>query len=579
MLYLAELSKPTLGRPTLLLLAKQVQENVWQGVNEEPAAVDSQLIQRLKDGQMVLADIASNRQITRINEAGKQLVTYLQNFTRLQDKARTQEEEIETWKSSLTFQSQELNRREMELEAQEEELQRLFEKYQSVQEESKILEAKREEIAALEAHIADQQRLIGQQRESLNQQQQELQARLDEAQQSRLSEAEAQQLEGLISQLQAGWRSGGDVGGYVQPVQQQLQQRRQELDHAFDQLNEERNRTQQQQQEADRALQAWLGRRQEWLKARLTLDQALAEVRNQEALRRVRQEQIQKLTEQIQLQEDINRYAYGLVRDYDFITANSGVGSSTKPQEEAISPEELTKVVQNLRRQYDQRSAQVNQQMAELEQNRQSLYELQERLTTASPDERMEIEMDIDYAQSACVALEETLFPQQESLQREYEELVRQEARLAQLKGGTAVAVAAMPTVDIGPMLAQLNEQKQSHIDEKERLETQLQQLSDALRTQQETLTLQQEEMEQRWRQLEGEEGSLRGQLQGIAETWGRLQQRQDLLQQERDRLSGWQQQIDHLSEVLSQKAQAEQTSQEQLNQIQTILQALQSPA
>lgn len=124
MLYLAELSKPLgFAKSSLQLLAKQQQDNTWVAVNEESITLDGRIAQeagRFKDGALVLAEVSGNRQVTRISEAARQVVTYLQSFSQLQQKVRSQEEEIENWRKSLTFQAQELTRREMELAAQEE---------------------------------------------------------------------------------------------------------------------------------------------------------------------------------------------------------------------------------------------------------------------------------------------------------------------------------------------------------------------------------------------------------------------------------------------------------------------------
>lgn len=190
MLYLAELSKSIgFGKSSLQLLAKQQQDNTWVAVNEDPIPLEGRIAQetgRFKDGVLVLAEVAGNRQVTRISEAARQLVTYLQSFSQLQLRVRRQEEEIENWRKSLTFQAQELTRREMELAAQEEEVQRLYEQYKAVAEERKLLDSLKEELASQQAYLAEQQRWIGEQREALNRQRQELEAQLQEARSRRL---------------------------------------------------------------------------------------------------------------------------------------------------------------------------------------------------------------------------------------------------------------------------------------------------------------------------------------------------------------------------------------------------------
>ncbi len=222
MLYLAELSKPIgFAKSSLQLLAKQQQDNTWVAVNEESITLEGRIAQeagRFKDGSLVLAEISGGRQVARISEAARQLVTYLQNFSQLQLRARSQEEEIEVWKQSLTFQAHELTRREMELAAQEEEVQRLYEQYKSVEEDRKLLDSLKEELAAQQAYLAEQQRLIGEQREALNRQRQELEAQLQEARSSRLGEAEAAQLQALMQQLQESLHPAGDPLALLQSL-------------------------------------------------------------------------------------------------------------------------------------------------------------------------------------------------------------------------------------------------------------------------------------------------------------------------------------------------------------------------
>lgn len=575
MLYLAELNRPIVGNPNLQLLAK-MQQDSWQAVNEEPIPVDRGTAGNLRDGVLVLAEIGAGRKVSRVNEAARQLVTYLQNYSRLQDKSRSQEEEIETWKKSLTFQSQELNRREMELESQEEELQRLFEEYKRVEEDRKNLDIKQEEIATLEANLVEQQRAMGRQREEIQQQQESLQALLAESQRSRLSEAEAQQLQSLFEQLHQKVEQFSDPQARLQPLQDQISQQLQQLEAVEENLAQDRQRAQQAQEELDQAFAEWQQRRQNWLESLVALDQARAEVRAQETSLSLQQGQLDQILRQLQLQDQVNQMTHNLVGEYEFIVAS---GVDVKPQEPEMSLEELQAHVNTLRQKYEQRSGQVNQQLAELEQNRQSLKELQERLVTASLDERMDIEMDIDYAQSACQALEQTVLPQQENIQREYEELMREETRLARMVGEDSGDSTTLPTVDIGPIVAQLEEQWQRLNQEKQRLESEQKQLNDHLQAQQEALQRQAQESEQHWRQLLEEETSLKSRFQVAAESWGRIHQQQDQLQQAQAQWQQIHQQLDQATQELASLSEAVTSSRALLGELQAIVDRLNEPA
>lgn len=572
MLYLAELSKPIgFAKSSLQLLAKQQQDNTWVAVNEESITLEGRIAQeagRFKDGSLVLAEISGNRQVARISEAARQLVTYLQNFSQLQLRARSQEEEIEVWKQSLTFQAHELTRREMELAAQEEEVQRLYEQYKSVEEDRKLLDSLKEELAAQQAYLAEQQRLIGEQREALNRQRQELEAQLQEARSSRLGEAEAAQLQALMQQLQESLHPAGDPLALLQSLKSHIQQQQEHLNQQIAQLEAERQQAQARQDELDRDYRAWQERRAAWWGSRQSLEQSQAEWQTRQGSLRAHQEHLQRILQQLQSQESLYQKASRLVQEYDFIVDGSSNGRAGEP---AISVEELAALVSQLRRDYEQRAAQVSQQRAELEQNRQTLRELQERLASASPEERFDIEMDIDYAQSACSALEEALLPQEKNLQREYEELTRQEARLRQLQNQAAAPVQ----VDIGPLLEQIGSQKQDLLQEKGRLQTLIQQLESSLPSQQEQLARQRQELEQQWQHLEQEEGSMRARAQAMAETWGRLNHLQATLYPERDRWAALAGELAQLETELGQHQARNSTAHAHVQQVRSLLAAL----
>ncbi len=574
MLYLAEFVKPIVGKPSLQLLAKQQQQDSWQPVNEETIVLEGRSIpdiSRFKDGSLVLAEIASNRQVSRLNDASRQLVTYLHNFSRLQDKARSQEEEIDTWKQSLTFQSQELNRREMELESQEEELQRLFEKYQTVEEDSKVLEGKKEEINTLETQLTEEKRLIGQERESLNRQRQELDAQLEEAKQSRLSDEEAEQLQTLIAQLQQDIQALEDPLAPLKPLQEQVAQQREIVTQSLTALTQELQEAQTEQADLDQAWQAFDQKRQSWLASQSERTSAEATLKVYEASNALRQDYLQVTLRQLQLQEDVSRRLFGLVSEYDFIEATGVEMPEAEPE---MTTEQLVELVNQLRQEYEQRSVQVNQQLAEYEQQQQQLHELQEKLTTASADDRFDIEMDIDYAQSACSALEETLRPQQEYLERQQKELVLQESRLAQRQGHGSDVV--MPKIDLGGILSRLEEQKALQNQQKTQQESAIQELTDSIQSAQSTLAgIDGSD----WDPLTAEETELRTRLRSLSERLGSLQQKRDHLTQTQAQLEQWQAAVSQLESTLTIYAQSATSGQSHVESVSSIITNLTQPS
>lgn len=197
----------------------------------------------------------------------------------------------------------------------------------------------------------------------------------------------------------------------LQSLKGQLQQQQEHCHRQLAQLEQERQQAQLCQEELDRDYRAWRERRAAWWGSRHSLEQSQASWQAQQRSLQLYQEQLQRILQQLHSQESLQQKAYRLLQEYDFIVD----GSSNGGGEAAISVEELAALVSQMRQDYEQRAAQVSQQRAELEQHRKTLQELQARLATASPEERLELEMDIDYAQSACSALEEALLPQEKT--------------------------------------------------------------------------------------------------------------------------------------------------------------------
>ncbi|AFY74270.1 hypothetical protein Syn7502_02265 [Synechococcus sp. PCC 7502] len=162
MQYLAELKKEKafVGVKTeVKLLARNTSDNNWQGIsNDETLPIpDSNQVRDLKDGQMVLVDVAG-KNIQNVQDASKRLVLLLQNFSRLQDKFKQGEEEIEQWKQSLNYQSQELHRREVELADREQELEQIEIRRKEAEEAQAIAKGERAEIERMRQQLEKERR-------------------------------------------------------------------------------------------------------------------------------------------------------------------------------------------------------------------------------------------------------------------------------------------------------------------------------------------------------------------------------------------------------------------------------------
>ncbi|WP_250637204.1 pilus motility taxis protein HmpF [Picosynechococcus sp. PCC 8807] len=103
------------SKTEIKLLACERNDRSWSTVpGEELVPADE--LSNFNDGTLVVVNLGNNRTIQGSPEiATNRLLTVLQNFSRLMDKSKSQEEEIEQWRQSLTYQADELNRRQEEM--------------------------------------------------------------------------------------------------------------------------------------------------------------------------------------------------------------------------------------------------------------------------------------------------------------------------------------------------------------------------------------------------------------------------------------------------------------------------------
>ncbi|MDJ0680847.1 MAG: hypothetical protein QNJ18_13390, partial [Xenococcaceae cyanobacterium MO_167.B52] len=109
MRYLAEVQKQSKGfmggvETKLKLLANQRNDRSWSAISGNEF-VEVEDVGNLGEGALVIADIVNRQVKGKLETASKEIIGVLQGFSRLQEKTKSQEEEIQVWKESLTIQS------------------------------------------------------------------------------------------------------------------------------------------------------------------------------------------------------------------------------------------------------------------------------------------------------------------------------------------------------------------------------------------------------------------------------------------------------------------------------------------
>jgi chromosome segregation ATPase len=546
-LYLAEVQKQRSGfglgggKAELKLLACQRGEHNWSAVPGDDA-IPVEEANKFNDGTLVLVELSASKQVQRIQEAARQLVSILQNFSRLQDKFKDKEEEIEQWKASLTFSSQELNRREMEMQAREEQLAQMEDELERLEAQRSEIENTRDEANRLREEV-DRSRLEietaweqlrGEQQRVAQQQSQVPQGAVVDPQQT-------QRIQELMNKL------GGAIAS-AQGVREQLNQsfgavgaQQAILDQHWQQLEQKHSIAQQQQEEVDRQNQSLQNRWQEWYQSQDALAQARADLKGQQSTLSAKQDQAQSVSLQVRAVEDLYQQLSRLA---------SASGAAGTPQKVDVSSlekmpvDELQGLVQHLQQDLEKVFRFVNDQEEELTLQRETIDELQGKIQAASEYDRMALENEMADEIESYQMLNETLVGQRLRLQ-EREDVLKQHQAVLWRRLGTANAPKQGGDMELGPIVAQLNTQRQQQSQELQRLENEIQQVREAISQMEANVNRQNGEGEAKRYELKQFEQNLFNQKGAVAELWGRVKVYQEMLQPVQDNLNALRQKLE----------------------------------
>jgi len=546
-LYLAEVQKQRSGfglgggKAELKLLACQRGEHNWSAVPGDDA-IPVEEANKFNDGTLVLVELSASKQVQRIQEAARQLVSILQNFSRLQDKFKDKEEEIEQWKASLTFSSQELNRREMEMQAREEQLAQMEDELERLEAQRSEIENTRDEANRLREEVDRSRVEIETAWEQLRGEQQRVAQQQSQVPQGAVvDQQQTQRIQELMNKL------GGAIAS-AQGVREQLNQsfaavgaQQAILDQHWQQLQQKQSIAQQQQEEVDRQNQILQNRWQEWYQSQDALAGARADLKGQQSTLSAKQDQAQSVSLQVRAVEDLYQQLSRLA---------SASGAAGTPQKVDVSSlekmpiDELQGLVQHLQQDLEKVFRFVNDQEEELTLQRETIEELQGKIQAASEYDRMALENEMADERESYQMLNETLVGQRLRLQ-EREDVLKQHQAVLWRRLGTANAPKQGGDMELGPIVAQLNTQRQQQSQELQRLENEIQQVREAISQMEANVNRQNGEGEAKRYELKQFEQNLFNQKGAVAELWGRVNVYQEMLQPVQDNLNALRQKLE----------------------------------
>jgi chromosome segregation ATPase len=547
-LYLAEVQRKTRvigsGKAELKLLACQRTEQSWSAVPGEEV-ISAPDDANYNAGMLVMIELSANKQVQRHTEAGRQLVSILQNFSRLQEKSKTQEEEIEQWKQSLTYQSQELNRREMEMEARQEQLQQMEEDFVRLEQQQQELTTTREEVDRQRNEFERKSQELEGAWAHLRGEMSRLEERQAEMTQSAvLDEQQSHYIQELLNRLSGAVAPTESVREQLNLSFDVLGQQQRSLDHYCQDLEQQRSTAQQLQNEVDHQSNDLHHRWQEWHKKQNALDELRPRLEAQKSTLSLKQEQEQSIAKQLQTQNEL----------YQGLKAVTGevVTDSKLANLESISLEELKSMTQELERELEKSSRFVNSQEEELTLQQQTIDQLKARIQQASDYERLQLETELADEQESYNMLNETLVGQRRNLQ-ERGAILKQHQTILARRQGLATPDAHESEIDLTPVLSNLEALKQQQEADLQALKAQIQELKTAIADTQSAVDHQTAEQDNQRNELKQLEQQLQSQRSAAAELWGKVNTYQAILQPTQDGIAHLREKLDSITQVMAQ--------------------------
>ncbi len=530
MLHLAEIkkqSKPFVGalRSELKLLAFQRNDQTWSAVTGEKI-VTSEEIPQIKDGEgaLFIVSINGNEQIQGKPElAGSRLVNLLKSFSKIIEKSKGQEEEIEQWKQSLTYQSQELARREMEMESRLEQLEEKEKEYEQLslerdrlEEDKKRIEEEQEKLENLQESVS----FDGQQA-----------SKLKELMDSLLGKVMG--TDSFLEKLQETFETVETLQGYFDQNWQQLEQKKAEKDRK--------------QKEVDREDELLKNYKSQLKSELIEIEEAKRNLEGQQKVLESKQEAYSRLNLYLETTEKLKESIQEVMPDRDSDEDRLDLNSL-----ENMPLGELEEIVNNLQKEMDKLVVFVNDQEEELTLQYQTVKELEEKIKSVGDLERFSLETDLADEQERTKMLDETLLGQRRNLRKQQKILSQHLKILRRRQGLIDIKNNPDEEIDLEPILNQLQEQTDNTTEEKQKLEGEIEHIKQSLEQIREMIGKQvsshqtkEEQLEQQEQQYQGLKTELTGINAEIALYKAILEQEQTTLNKTKEKLNAIKELID----------------------------------
>ncbi|MBS9383155.1 MAG: pilus motility taxis protein HmpF [Dolichospermum sp. BR01] len=552
MMYLAEVQKQKSGllgsgKSELKLIACQRNDQNWSPIPDEIIIADE--ASKLNDGALVLVELSPNRQVQRIQDAGRPLVNILQNFSRQVEKFKLQEEEIDQWKQSLIIQAQELNRRATEMEFRWEQVQRLEHDSKRIDTQKHSVDTSRTEIDRLRTEVESNHRDLAGAWEHLRLEQSCLEEISLNYQQSKSVDEERNRvLSDLLDRLSSQTTPIDTVRESLNYAFEFADQQQDALNLHWQKLEIQLHSANQQQKEGEELMQKLFGCQNELQQVQNSLAQQITQVQLKTTIVNSKQELTTILKQQLGTEEEFYQKLHYLAANTDIEVPKRGIDVAALQK---MPLKELEQMVQNWQEKLDRDSDFVQEQEQELQYKQKFIEELQRKIVHSAGEERVNLELELADEWDLCQMLNESLVGQRRNLIGQQKTLQQKQVVLWQRQGIAVVREGESSNLE--SMVLQLEAQKQQKSTQIQKLEGDMVEMLTTIAANQETIDHQTQEVEAKRQEVNSLEEQLLNLRTATAECWGRVNLYQEALQPIQDALDGLRDQLQNISESLTQ--------------------------
>lgn len=533
MLYLAEIKKQSRGfiggtRTDLKLLACQHNDQTWSPVPGDEI-VSTEELDQMGEGALVMLNLGNNRQVQGQPElAAPELIRQLQKLSRLSEKLKDQQEEIEQWKESLTYQSQELSRRELEMEAQ-------FEKLEEVENEFKKIELRRQEAESAWERVQQTQQSL-----------KDFQGRFGDL--LNLPSEQVEKLQQLIRRLTQSDQGLDTIGESLRLSLSTTEKQQKILNSFWQQLEPLKAQVQQQQRDIEQQGRTLDNRAQELDSTRSAVEEAKIQFKVQQNILVNKQERLRNVNLNLQNTQELQDLLNRIASSAGDVPLDSKVDLGAL---ENMPLGELEEIVSQLQAELDKLVRFVNDQEEELTLQCQTVEELIQKLGKSGTYDRIAVEEELAEEQERKKFLDETLVGQRRNI-KEQQNVVFQHLRVLRRRQGVMDFDNNLPAMNLDPVLLQIEELQNNGSEDQQKLESEIEHLQRDLRQIQEMIDHLDREQERKSQEFKTEQDKWYQAQIEVAQLTTRLSFYQEILHPVQNRLYELQQQLEGLQQWLS---------------------------